>query len=134
MIFLDTGPLVAVVAKNDAFHQQAIAMWPRIAKMQAVTTNLVIVETANLLCRRIGGENTEKWIRELYRTTKLKVVFSNEDLELQALVVMSKMSMHRVGLADAVSFLVMNQNGIDQVATFDKHFKIAGYQPLNTAN
>lgn len=52
-VLLDTGPLVALLDRSDAAHQQCVAAWDRIST-RCVTTEAVLTE-ATYLVGRGGG-------------------------------------------------------------------------------
>ena len=126
MIFVDAGPLIARVYPRDSRHKNALEVWDILKSYRCITTNLVIVETVNFLSGKIGGRSAVKWGRSLYYDPWVKVVESRIDDEIEALPLVERLG-KGIGLADAVSFLIMRRYGIKEVATFDSHFKIAGF-------
>lgn len=134
MIFMDTGPLVAIVCKRDQYHQKALEVWEILRGEQCLTTDLIVVETVNLLAGSVGGKEAVIWARRLYGDPWIEVVQTTKGDMLSALPTVERMSGRGMGLADAVSFLIMDRYNIREVATFDRHFRDAGYQSVITSS
>jgi hypothetical protein len=60
-------------------------------------------------------------------TPRLVKVYANEELEFDAESLLADYADQDFSLADAVSFAVMRQRGIEEAFTFDSHFSTAGF-------
>ncbi len=93
-----------------------------------VTTNLVVAESYALLLNRLGRESALAFLGEVSRPP-LAVTSSSPDLELRARTDwLEAYDDHDFSLADAVSFAVMAERGINDALTLDRHFAVAGFR------
>ena len=130
MIFIDTGAFIAKYLQKDQFHKKSLQLWKRLEKKKHrfYTTNFIINETATLLGRWAGAEFASNRIRNLYGSTSFVIIRPELKQELAALDLMEKYSDHSIGFTDTLSFVLMNENNIKDVFTFDEHFRYAGFR------
>ena len=130
MIFIDTGALISRYLIKDQFHKQSLILWNKLEKQRAkfVLSNLIINETATLLCRWAGAGFAVDKINLIYQSSLFRIVRPEAKHELAALELMLKYSDKKVGFTDAISFLIMKEFNVKSVFTFDDHFVMAGFQ------
>jgi predicted nucleic acid-binding protein len=96
--------------------------------VRIVTTNLVIAETHALLVKRVGPEPALAFARTVRRPPN-RVETSTPELEERAMDRwLQRYRDQDFSLADAVSFTVMEERGISEALTLDRHFAVAGFQ------
>ncbi|PKM80023.1 MAG: hypothetical protein CVU89_15660 [Firmicutes bacterium HGW-Firmicutes-14] len=61
----------------------------------------------------------------------LIIVWSDKHIENKSFSYLQKYNDHDLSFADAVSFAIMDEMGIKEAFTFDRHFVITGFLPLN---
>ncbi len=128
-IFVDTAFFKALFDPKDDFHKESERIWTNIAseKVKFVTTNFVLDESFTLIKLRCGKKMVNDFRHDLAKTIKIKLVRSLPQDEAAAwewfLLDWSDLS-----FTDCVSFAVMKRLGLEQVATFDKHFERAGFR------
>ncbi len=130
MIFVDTGAFVARYLEHDQFHKKSLALWKKVQmrKTKCLLSILIINETATLLERWAGTQFAVEKINKIYESPYFDIIRTRKEDELAALQLMAKYADKSVGFTDAVSFLLMRENKIDTVFSFDNHFKFAGFQ------
>jgi uncharacterized protein len=126
VIFIDTGAFLAYYRENDQYHQKARARW-RALGVQAVTNNHVIDETATGLARLAGYEFACACVSAIFDTPKIEIVYSTSEDEREGLQWMRKYADQSVSFTDCVSFAIMRRLRIRTVFTFDRHFRLAGF-------
>lgn len=93
-----------------------------------VTTNLVIAEAHALLLNRVHRSVALAFVRTVRKPPNV-VVHSTPELEDRALVEwIERYHDQSFSLADAVSFAVMADRGIEEALTLDRHFAAAGFR------
>lgn len=93
-----------------------------------VTTNLVVAETHILLLKRLGRGAALAFLGEVWRPLMV-VIASSTDLERRARRDwLEPFNDHDFSLADAVSFTVMAERGLEEALTLDRHFAVAGFR------
>ena len=127
-LFVDTGAFVARYCSDDDMHNKAVTGWKKMAKERLVTSNLVITETITLLAKRTSPEFAADTADLIFLSEQLKIVYANRDDELQALQFIRKFSDQKISFTDSVSFVIMKNAGIAKAFSFDKHFKVVGFQ------
>ena len=90
-----------------------------------VTTNLVVAETHALLLRRAGQQAALAFL-EAVRQPPNRIEYVTREREAIDRWI-RRFSDQRFSLADAASFTVMTELGIDEALTLDRHFRIAGF-------
>ncbi len=80
-----------------------------------------------LMARRVGIRIAVEQGRNLYSSTDLKILRTDELVESQALIVMQKHADQNIGFVDCTSFVLMQTHGIKTAFTFDQHFTDAGF-------
>jgi uncharacterized protein len=131
-VFVDASAWIAVTDRNDKVHLSASGEYNRLIRerYQLVTTNLVIAE-AYILIRRTGGHAPAmRLLSSLRGSPRLSRVYSDARLEALAEAILGKHSNQDFSYADAVSFAVMQEQGIQEAFTFNKHFASLGFQML----
>ena len=128
-IFVDTGAWIALVDASDDLHDRAKAIYPSVLQPgnRLVTTNLVIVESYNLIRRRVGYRAAMLFLESMRTSPRLDKVYSDQSLELAAEALLRRYADQEFSFVDAVSFTAMSAMDIVEVFAFDKHFVIAGF-------
>ena len=129
---MDAGAWIAVSDRRDRYYQAASAIYARLIheRTNLITTNLVIAE-AYVLIRRTGGHTPAmRFLDSLRGSPRLARIYSDARLESLAETILDKHEDQDFSLADAVSFVVMQEREIRQAFTFDSHFATMGFQKL----
>jgi predicted nucleic acid-binding protein len=90
-----------------------------------VTTNYVVVETCALLQSRIGIAPVRDFEEKILPL--LHVHFVDASLHGAAMHRLFRTDRRRLSLVDAVSFEVMDSEGITDVLGLDSDFEVAGF-------
>jgi uncharacterized protein len=129
LIFADTGAFVALYCAPDQHHGEAVRLWPQI-NPPVLTVNLVMGEVGNLLSQRLGSGQAADRLADIYASPGIDVVLSTRGDEREALLWMRRFADQRVGFTDCVSFAFMRRYRIRTAFTFDRHFRLAGFEVL----
>ena len=128
MNFVDSGALLALHLKSDQYHKKAIRLWGELEKPVTVASQ-VIGEFATLFARRAGYGFAAGAVADLLTST-LRIVRPTLDDEMEAVRWMKKYADQQIGFNDCVSFAIMKRYKIRTVFTFDRHFRIAGFDVI----
>ncbi|MBA3344944.1 MAG: PIN domain-containing protein [Gemmatimonadales bacterium] len=127
-LFVDTSALYAFLVRSDADHGAVATAFRSAAESgrRLVTTSYVLVETSALLQHRIGLDP----VRDLEGRIGplLQVIWVGEDLHRRALARLFRMNRRHVSLVDAVSFTVMEAEGVTDVLALDADFTAEGFR------
>ena len=123
-VVFDSGPLVALFDRDDAFHQQAVKFIRRF-KNEPVSNLAVVTEVMYLLDFSIQAQvNFLHWIREGAVT-----LLQPEGEELGRVIdLMEKYADLPMDFTDATLVALAERLGIREIATVDRHFSIYRYR------
>ncbi|MDO8644268.1 MAG: PIN domain-containing protein [bacterium] len=127
---MDTGAFYARYVVRDEHHEEAQALWRRVAqeRQACLTTNFILDEMMTLLIYRFGTLKALQAAREIYTSQIIQIIPVTLELELKALDWLERFLDQNFSMTDAVSFALMEEKGIKTAFTFDHHFEIAGFE------
>jgi predicted nucleic acid-binding protein len=128
-VFVDTSAIFALLIPTDGAHDRAAKAFDRLRARESVlvTTSYNLVETYALLDRRFGRDATASFRSGF--APLLQVVWVEKDLHERGLDLMFERPVG-VSLVDAVSFVCIREQRIDEVFAFDRHFEQEGFAVL----
>ena len=134
-LFVDSSAFVAQVSSEEVHHEPvkraAAAAEKRGA--QLLTTNAVVIETANLLRRRYGYAPSKRFLDMVQAATaegEALILYEDEELMNEARGIFNAWADKKLSLTDTVSFAVCHRMGITTALTLDEHFREAGFRVL----
>lgn len=123
MILTDTGPLVALLDKDDKSHQLCVHIARSLSSAPMLTTWPCFTESMYLL-GAIGGYRYQSVFWKLYRTGRLMLhQTSKEELDNMD-ELMRQYADTPMDLADASLVAAANHLGARQIFTIDSDFRI----------
>ncbi len=126
---MDTGAWVALAVVDDAHHLEASRVYPGLLKeRELITTNLVVAETYILLRKTAGHEAAVSFLEMIEASPRIHKVYSTPKLEDEALKILKRFSDQDFSFTDAVSFVVMQRERIEEAFAFDHHFLVMGFR------
>lgn len=131
-VFLDTSYVIALLVPQDQHHATAAAVSLQMieARTQLVTTQAVLVEIGNALSRQRYRATCLQTLRTLRTDPATEIVPLSDTLFGRALDLYEARPDREWGLADCMSFVVMEDLGLTDALTTDRHFEQAGYRAL----
>lgn len=131
MMLCDTGPMVAMVDRDDPYHPECMAALGGISSDDFVTTWPCLAEAMHLLGRKLGLLGQEHLWELLADRVIVLARASDGDWErMRAL--MRQYRDAPMDLADASLVAVAERLGIHQIFTVDKHFRAYRIQGRGT--
>lgn len=129
-LFVDTSALYAFLVRSEADHGAVAEAFRAAAESgrRMVTTNYALVETAALLQHRIGLDPVRDLDGRL--VPLLDVIWVSADLHRRAVTRLFRMNRRHASLVDAVSFTVMEAEGLTEVLGLDEDFTTEGFHLL----
>ena len=121
-IFLDTSFIVAFVNDNDSLHEKALELKDIFQNNDCYISNLIIREIVTVIGNRIDTEtaiNTYNIIINLCTILEEHEIreFNNKVMELYEIF------NNKLSFVDCSNIVLMRENTIKQILTFDKQFK-----------
>ena len=129
-VFLDTSAAYALLVASDTNHPRAARVYRSLEARTAtlVTTSYVLVETYALLGRRVGRQAVMAFREDL--EPLLDVIWVGADLHERGLNLLLERSRRHLSLVDAVSFVVIRDQAIEDVFAYDPDFRQEGFSVL----
>ena len=131
-VFADTGYWYALANPDDGLHTIALGFSRRYRSRRMVTSELVLVEFLDSMCRR-GAYRRRLAIEMIGRiqgNSNMEIVPMDTELFEDAVKRYGSRLDQRWSLTDCVSFLVMERRGILKALAHDRDFAAAGFRPL----
>ncbi|MGA1283185.1 MAG: type II toxin-antitoxin system VapC family toxin [Prochlorothrix sp.] len=125
-MFVDTGYVIALINQADQYHTQALQLAATYQDYPLVTTDAVLLEIGNALAR-IARSEAVAILRYFQTASEVTIVPLTTVRLSQALMLYEQYQDKTWGLVDCVSFVVMQEFGLDCVLGFDRHFQQAGF-------
>ena len=125
--FADSSFYVALLISRDANHAKALSV-ARAWHGSVVTTRDVLTEVANLLCgSQIGRTKFGQFLADLEADPNTLIVESSHGLWKRGVDFYLRRPDKQWSLTDCISFLVMEDHGLNQALAADHHFEQAGF-------
>ena len=122
-VLLDTGPLVAVLAPNDQYHEAAVAGLARLPRNQPLITCWPVITEAAWLLRNVPG-GLEKLLQAVDGWRVDVAPMGIESCSRLAEIATSYSSL-LPQLADVALLYLAERDKIDVIFTFDRrHFSV----------
>lgn len=131
-VFLDTGYAIALSVESDEHHELAVELAEQLETEQTrlVTTRAILLEIGNALSKERYRKAAVELLDSLEQDPSVEIIPLSEELFAQALELFRNRPDKEWGLVDCVSFIVMQEHGMTEALTPDKHYEQAGFRAL----
>ena len=128
-VFVDTGYLFALEIANDQHHQTATQHWQSIARAlpRLVTTSCVFDEVVTFFNSRGQHAKAMQVGNNLLQSPSVQFIHVDTALFYAGWASFQRHQDKKYSLTDCISFIVMQQMGIQRAFAFDQHFVQAGF-------
>lgn len=130
-VFIDTAGWANLFVATDSYHLQATAWFSQARQQQIeiVTTNYVVIELVALLNSPLHVPRLQifQYIDAVRTATYINLIHINSTTEDAAWSLLKSRVDKNWSLVDATSFVIMQQFGLQEALTTDKHFEQAGF-------
>ena len=128
-VFADTYYFLALLNRLDPAHARAIA-FSRTPGLRIVTTDYVLLELGDAFNKPPQRREFLAIWDLLHKEPNFRVVPGHKGFVLRGVQRFKKRSDKEWQLTDCISFIVMEEEGIRDALTGDKHFEQAGFTAL----
>ena len=136
-VFGDTSFLVALLNPKDGLHKSALQLRQELSPFHLITSEMVLTEFLNDFgargpaFRRAATSLVETLRQASGKTPANATVIPQSSEQFQAALAMySERTDKSWSLTDCASFLVMQENGISEALSHDRHFEQMGFRAL----
>lgn len=127
-VFADTSFYLAALRADDPHHARALAELK--INRTIITTEFILLELGNAFSRAIDLSDFLGLVEGLRTTPRVTLIPLDSGLLNRGLQRMAERQDKDWSLTDCISFLVMEDYGIEQALTADGHFEQAGFRAL----
>ena len=128
-VFGDTFYFLALLDSRESRHSLALAA-SRDARMQLVTTEWVLTEFADAYHHPNDRADFVALYRALASDPRVQIIAADTRLFQRAIDLYENRPDKDWSLTDCISFVVMQDEGIQDALTGDRHFEQAGFHSL----
>jgi predicted nucleic acid-binding protein len=131
-LFLDASYVIALAIPRDQHHVKAMEIRSRLQSKSTIliTTLAVALEIGNALSAQKYRSAASGLLRALNNDKMIEVMPIGEDLYRNGLKLFTDRIDKAWSLTDCISFLVMQDRGLTDALTTDRHFEQAGFRAL----
>lgn len=131
-VFLDTAFALALVNVNDLLHVSALSLADQLQAQatRLVTSRPVLLEIGNSLAKLRYRFSAARILTSLEEDPSVEIVPLTDELYHEAFQLYRERSDKEWGLVDCVSFVIMQERGLTEALTPDRHFEQAGFHAL----
>ena len=126
--FADTFYFLALLNERDAAHERAIDA--RAPDQTFVTTEFVLLELADALSKPPLREEFKAISALVQNTASFTLVPASSELLHRGMAFYNNRPDKEWQLTDCISFVVMQDEGLADALTGDRHFEQAGFKAL----
>ena len=131
MVLVDTSALIALLDREDRYHDEATLVWRRLVLQDepVISTNYVVVEAIALVQRRLGLAAVRRLLQDLIPWLSIEWV----QPDIHEVAVSALLTANRRGLSfvDCVSFEVVRRKRVSAIFAYDRDFVKHGFTPIN---
>lgn len=127
--FADSFYLLALFNPRDADHDLAVAASQTISGA-VVTTDWVLTEVADALSDPVNRVACGEFLDDLWRSPRVQIEAASRKLFNAGWALFRQRPDKDWSLTDCISFVVMQEHGIADALTGDRHFEQAGFRAL----
>lgn len=130
MIFLDTNYLVSYYIASKDHHKRALEIYKEIKGKKQIISKSIIAETINILHNKIKANFQD--IETIYNELNNKYPVVEDHYLYDRIILRVLKDKKRLPFFDNLYIVLMEELGIKEIVTFDKHFNnITGITPIN---
>ncbi|HLA83753.1 MAG TPA: PIN domain-containing protein [Thermoguttaceae bacterium] len=128
-VFADTVYYLALINSRDQYAPAA-TRFTSVFSGVFVTTAWVLAEVANSLARGSDRSLFCELYQDLANDHRVTIVPAVQDLFEQGIDLFAKRPDKEWSLTDCISFIVMQEYGLTEALTADRHFEQAGFKAV----
>lgn len=131
-VFVDTGFLVAAFNPRDNLHETAKHAEESVARRRRVTTDFVLLEFATAFagCEPVLRELAASQVYSIRQDPNTTVEAASRRWFDKGMAIYAQHRDKDWGLVDCISFAVMEELGLTEALTHDRHFEQARFVAL----
>ena len=127
-VFADTSFFLALLREDDPAHAPALALL--MLNQPIVTTEFILLELGNACARGADHADFLAQVAGMRTSPRIRIIPLDSRLLNRGFERMRDRPDKDWSLTDCISFAVMEEEGIQEALTADRHFEQAGFTAL----
>lgn len=128
-VFADTYYFLALASRKDKAHRKCVE-FSESSDRPVVTTSWVLMEVGDALCRGPDRGVFSLLLQDLAQDAEAVVLTASQELFDKGVALFNSRPDKEWSLTDCTSFVVMQEQGLSDALTSDRHFQQAGFTAL----
>ena len=130
--FADSVGWIAILNADDELHKKANKEYKKLMKSghRFVTSTVVLNEVANALSKPKYRTSVVEFYHRLQESYHVEILFVDESLWSSGWELYENRADKEWSLTDCISIVIMQEHGLIDAFTNDKHFEQAGFNAL----
>ncbi len=116
---VDSSFLISLFTNKEERNARSVELWSGISET-CVITDHILEETIDWLMNNCGSEFAYGVGRRILDNSRMKIVYADEQKVELGLEILKKYA--GLSLCDSLSVLVMKENGISKILSYDSDF------------
>ncbi len=131
-VFLDTAYAIALSAPSDEHHEEAVLLSEQLERegTRLIATRAVVLEIGNALAKLRYRKAAAELLESLESDPTVEIIPISEELYKRAFEIYRERQDKEWGITDCISFVVMQERGLQAALTTDEHFEQAGFDAI----
>ncbi len=132
MAFVDTSAWIALNDKTDQYHNNAILKSQQIKKqkIELITSEYIFDESITLIRYRASHQSAVTFGDSLLNSNIVRIIDVATEDRLMAWEMFKQYRDKELSFTDCTSFVLMKKLKLQKAFTFDRHFKLMGFEML----
>jgi len=128
--FADANYYLALINQDDDLNSKVLDVTRKLRGAEIITTAWILTELADAFCQPPNREKTVRTIERLRKNPSVTVVAPSWELFEKGLDLFLRRGDKDWPLTDCISFVTMEQFGLQEALAEDHHFEQAGFRAL----
>lgn len=128
VVFADTFFYLALLNDDDPAHERAAA--ESRSGRRIVTSEFILLELGNACARVEDHRDFLTLVKAMRETSRITIVPLSSELLTRAMDLMSERPDKDWSITDCTSFIIMEEEGIEEALTGDRNFEQAGFRAI----
>lgn len=130
-IFIDANAFVALADTTDSNHHQALTLSKILKKKnyRLCSSDFAFGEAVTVISQKLGHRKAIIWIEEFLQSNII-IERNSPKREGRAIEFFRQATTKNVRFTDCLNMAIMEERGIKEIFSFDKHYKKAGFRRL----
>ena len=128
-VFADTFFFLAVLNRDDPWHAKAVRAH-RVLRPRWITTAWVLTEVADALAAPSFRPRFAEFHASLTANPNVRLIPATQELFERGIRLFKDRPDKAWSLTDCISFVAMQEEGVTEALTGDRHFEQAGFKAL----